>query len=516
MNIDSDINYICNYIEYVFFNIEELQNKAYLMSIVRAIKNNMISSDFSSGKFDFYINNFVTQQLRSIKSRSYCKFQDIKNHVYLAINYYKVYHGVNIDDYEHVLCEIMRSICTKYSYTDIISGKCDVEIEKLIEYSYTKKTEIVNDSEYVYEYVLRFLEKNQEIFKFDDGLNSLAKIICDYLNKIGAKADDVLSYEYDSLIYSIIKDRKFGISYSSDFIKINNAVIKYVLKNNTYIETVDKGKRINEEVFNLSLHLLKYGFSDDDILTGRCDDIMEKHLRMNCIMVNSKICDNNEQEKQNPNKFLLSLDKAYTPLKTRALVLAIISVIGIGVKLGFNNASSNELSYEIVDEYDYPEIPYGMSNEYVLTLEHIMSQYMENSSINPIYGQICLYKAFKSIDSQPYNVMDSMLCLIMEKAKYDDSIFALYEDIKDCETYVDYMYKNLCEYKPKEITDDISDAVRVYNSQFANYKELNPYGLLDKKDASQINKLSNIYGKYIDELEEQIEFDLRSNSYGTN
>lgn len=515
MNIEKDITYICNYIEYVFFGIEELQNESYVMNLAKMIKNNMTGSDFSSGKFDFYINNFVAQQLRGIKSNSYCKFQDVKNHVYLAINYYKVYHGVNVENYEHVLCEIMRSICSKYSYDDIIDGKVDNEIEKLIEYSCIKRENDVRNSEHVYQYVLRFLESNKMMFTYNDSLNNLSLLICDYLAKIDAKEEDVLSYEYDSLIYSIIRDRKFGINYSGNFIKIHNAVFKYVSSNNTYMDTSDKSKKIFEEVFTLSLHLAKYGFSENDIITGKCDDIMEKHLRMDCIKVNSKICAVDGREKHNPNKFLLSLNKTYSPIQTKALVLAIISVIGFGVKFGLDN-NINDVNYELIDEYDYPLIPYETSNEYVLTLEHIMDQYMENASIDPIYGQICLYKAFESVDFNKYNAMDSMLRLIAEKAKYDDSIFTLYEDIKDCETYVDYMYKNICEYMPEKVTDEMTRAVVIYNSQFANYKELNPYDLLDNKDSSEIDKLSKIYGRYINDLEEQIKVDLRSEGYGRN
>jgi len=181
-------------------------------------------------------------------------------------------------------------------------------------------------------------------------------------------------------------------------------------------------------------------------------------------------------------------------------------ILGAGI-IGETIPKETLVDYELIDEYEYPNIPYEMSNEYAETLSHIMNQYIENASIGKEYGQICLYKAFQSIKSEPYSVMDSMFQLIKERAKYNEEILPLYEDIKDSESYIDYMYKSLSKEGSSKITDDITSAVETYNSQVANYRELNAFGLLDKSEKSSIEKMEKMYGKQIKQLENEIEKD---------
>ena len=58
MNMEKEISYIYSYIKYSFFPVEELKNEKFLIDISRRIKNNMPNSNFCSGDYNFYINNF--------------------------------------------------------------------------------------------------------------------------------------------------------------------------------------------------------------------------------------------------------------------------------------------------------------------------------------------------------------------------------------------------------------------------------------------------------------------------
>lgn len=526
MDIEVDVKYIYNYIKYVFFNVDELRNNRYVIDISKRLKNKMPNSNFSSGKYDFYINNFVGQELKTRKSSSYVKFQNIKKHVYLILNYYKIYHGENVVNYDAMICEIMRTICSNFDYEEIIDGKCDMLIESLIQSNITYKFnpnekevnipvnvmyissengKIVDDRENIYVYILRILQVNSNVFKFDGDLRILAEIICNDICSLGIKIDDILSQKYDDLIIGYIRQNRYGIEYSSEFRRIQIEVSKYVMNNNTYMEISNHDEKIASEIFRLSKKLLDDGFTSSDVAVGKCNSIMEHHLRFDCIMSNSKKCNQNKKEKRNPNKFLLSLNKTFYPIRTKALTLALIATIAGGALTAVNVVNADRVDYEQVDEYDYPDIEHEMDREFDKTLEHIMFQYVENASINPLYGQICLYKAFESIESEPYHAMDAMFAMIKERAKYNEDIKVLYEDIKGCDSYAHYIFNNMAKNNSGKLNESMRDAVITYNSQVANYKELNPYGLLERDEKSALKDLEKEYGKYIEQLEKEME-----------
>ena len=51
-----------------------------------------------------------------------------------------------------------------------------------------------------------------------------------------------------------------------------------------------------------------------------------------------------------------------------------------------------------------------------------------------------------------------------------------------------------------------------YDSQFANYRELYPYSVLDKKDQKNVDSIMKEYSKYIEGLEKNLGKDLEGRS----
>ena len=103
-------NYIYNYIKYYYFSIDEFRDENYLKDISNRIANSMSNSSFMNRKLDFMINNKVGEELRTKGSDSFRIFEEVKNYIYLYMNYYKIYNNVNIKNYNILLYEITRFI----------------------------------------------------------------------------------------------------------------------------------------------------------------------------------------------------------------------------------------------------------------------------------------------------------------------------------------------------------------------------------------------------------------------
>ena len=132
MDIEKEIAYIYSYIKYAFFGVEELKDNKFLLDMTRRIKNNMPNSIFCTGNYDFIINNFVSKEMQLRDSKSYNKFASLRNHMYLVISYYRLNVDPEIDNYQIILNELTRYAYNNFNYEDIIEGKCDEDLEKII------------------------------------------------------------------------------------------------------------------------------------------------------------------------------------------------------------------------------------------------------------------------------------------------------------------------------------------------------------------------------------------------
>ncbi len=524
--MEKELNYIYSYIKYIYFNVDELKDEKYLLSLSRKIKNSMPNSSFSDGNLNFYINNYVDQEMRFRNSNSYARHQSLKNYIYLSIDYYRIFYGRRIQNQDVVICEVMKGILGNHSYEEILEGNCESEIEKLIEMQPDVKYEpkekitrvpldithitfngnsVIDDRTYISKYIFDYLNGIKDLFEFKGDIKILANLICSDMCKERMHIDDILSGEYDTVIDSYIRKKMFGIQFTNKFGDVYIEVSRFVMTNHTYMDVGNLEQNVAEEIFELSKHLIRSGYDRNSIKNGQCDNIMENHLRLNCLKANSRVCKNTKLagKDKNPNKFFL--DFKFESLKKPIAVALALGIISTSVAFGeFNNNSSNNENIESFDTYEYPDIPYTMSEEFAETLEHVVEYYDMYESYDRGYGQICLYRSYESIKGSEKDktyAMDIMFALIKSRAQYIDEMQNLYNDVKPYQSYMEYVYDRMVMINPKFKEDIYSKAVRSYASQVANYKELNPFSLLNADEQKALKEMMKSYGKYIDNLE---------------
>lgn len=341
MHMDSELKYIYNYIKYYYSSIEELDEK-FIMTLSNKIRYSLLNSSFVNRKLDFYINNFIHQEFRKINSRTYDEFLTIKNHIYLLMSYYRISNGVNIEDYNVLLYEITRIIAKRYNYQDVKAGVYDSLIENMfscdIESEFNKGDNKVSieekpgmNKETLKNYVFNYLSNDvNKIFAFSGNINYLVEVIAAQLFELEVDSKRVLNHEYDDLINYFIRKNLFNIKYTKDFKEIYDLVYKFVVSSETYMNLSNEKEKIEEEVFRLSRYLMKTGYSKNDINSKKCNEIMENHLRIDSIIVNSRICRQKEEDNVNPNKIVLNLNKVVTSSKIKPLTFkAIISIMAL-------------------------------------------------------------------------------------------------------------------------------------------------------------------------------------------
>lgn len=342
MYMDSDLKYIYNYIKYYYDSVKEFKDENFIMSVSNKIRYSMMKSSFSKRKCDFYINNYIHGIMSDINSKSYNSFIIIKNHVYLLMNYYKIYNNVIIENYNVLLYEITRIISKRYSSEDVVAGVYDSLIENMfscdIESEFNKGDNKVSieekpgmNKETLKNYVFNYLSNDvNKIFAFSGNINYLVEVIAAQLFELEVDSKRVLNHEYDDLINYFIRKNLFNIKYTKDFKEIYDLVYKFVVSSETYMNLSNEKEKIEEEVFRLSRYLMKTGYSKNDINSKKCNEIMENHLRIDSIIVNSRICRQKEEDNVNPNKIVLNLNKVVTSSKIKPLTFkAIISIMAL-------------------------------------------------------------------------------------------------------------------------------------------------------------------------------------------
>ena len=238
MYMDRDLNYIFNYIKYYYASVNEFKNEAFLMNMCNKIRYSMMKSSFSERKLDFYLNNYIQEEFKDLNSESYNSFTTIKNHIYLLMNYYKIYNNVVIENYNVLLYEITRVIASRYTCEDVVSGIYDSLIEDM--FSCDIKSEFntgsnkvsigeveVIDKDTIKNYVFDYLSNDvNKVFEFSGNINYLVEVITAQLFEIKVDMKKVLQHEYDDLINYFIRKNLFNIKYTKDFKEIYDSEFK--------------------------------------------------------------------------------------------------------------------------------------------------------------------------------------------------------------------------------------------------------------------------------------------------
>ena len=283
---EKEISYIYSYIKYTFFSVKEFENEKFLLDMSRRIKNSMPNSVFSSSKYDFVINNFVSKEMKARKSNSYFSYEEIRNHIYLLVEYCRLYSSNSIENTNNLLTEAMKYAVSNFKYDEIASGLVDEKIEDRIMKGFDKKFvpldsipnislnisnisykdgSVIDDRFFVSEYVYERLNSLSKFFSFKGDLDYLANLITTDLFNMEISYESILNHEYDDLIDSYVRTNKYGIELNQSFIQIESEISNFIQNKNTYMEVGSQYENMSKEIFKLSKYLLEEGYSLEDI-----------------------------------------------------------------------------------------------------------------------------------------------------------------------------------------------------------------------------------------------------------
>ena len=75
---------------------------------------------------------------------------------------------------------------------------------------------------------------------------------------------------------------------------------------------------------------MRTGHTKNDLDSKRCNEIMENHLRIDSIMVNSKVCKRREEDSVDPNKIVLKYNDVVASTNMKPLVFkAVLSIMSM-------------------------------------------------------------------------------------------------------------------------------------------------------------------------------------------
>lgn len=476
--MNKEFNYVYNYIKSVFSIVDELKNDDLVKSLTIKLLTSMSNIEFSTSNYDFCIDNFVSQEMRKYGSKSYEKFENLKRYIFILMK------GEPSIKISHLI-----SYLSNYPYEDVILGKYEREIKKMLKLD----DEELSDEEYVEEYVRSYLNRNSFMFDINENMEDVSLLISEYLITCGVNLKDVLSQECDGIINCYLMNNSSCISMIEECKRISNLVRKHV----TYF--FEESQEIDDETFRITRTLISEGYKEENLKSEECNLIIENQLRLDRIIKKSK-----EVEDQTKNRFESKAKKDFQNIKIKPIILAAAIIISASslTACGYNFEEDN--AYQMFDTYNYPNINGEFTNEFSAALEHILKVYPEYESYGEEYAQICLYKVFLSFKTEPYDSMDDILAFLKQKTRYSEELKTLYDAISPYDSYVEYVYDNMLLAGKKVDNEDYRKAVREYDSQVCNYKGLNPWSVTSKKSRASINALFNKYSRYIKSLENEL------------
>lgn len=422
MMLEKNMEYIINYIDKNYFCVYELKDYNLKDCLTRKIINAMRNVDYSSGQYDFFVDSVIGKEMKSLKSISYERLINVKNHVYLIMNYYKTFNNIEISSFKSLQLTITKLLISRYNYDEIMNGKYDELIKK---YMYLK--------------------------------------------------DETLSEET----------------------KIRESVSEYIKQNGTYIE------EDMESVVKLSKELIDSGYNTEQVKNGFCDSFMDLYSTKDAIKRNSI-----ESKNESINKIPLKEKNSSKSLRTQALTLAIaVSVFAGAYLFGNSNANNPSIKDTLIeisttfDDYEYPKIYGESSSEFSETCTHIIYKFSDYAQYGEKFGQLCLLKGFKSIETDPYYAMDVVMNIAQESAKNIEDLEGISDEVSPYSCYPIYVYSKLKEAGiDVEKNERITKAVKNYDKQTCNYKQFYPYSALQEEDKKSLDKMMRIYEDYCESL----------------
>lgn len=492
-------NYICN----TYPMVLELQDKNYCFNIAKEIHDKHPNTNFELGKYDFYINECIRSKLK--ESETFKKYSDIKNHVYMAIIYYKTVNNVEINDAEILLNEIVKRISSAYSYEDIISNKCDEAIEKLIEnrniilsvlnssvkYSFIEKS--FTDEDYAKECILDYLIKYKDAFTCNVGFEKLTEKIYLSMIELGIKLEDIILNKHNDYIMSCIMNKKYGIIWTNKFNDMLSCVYKYV---EAHTRKLSNKSFIIYEVYKTAMFLTREGYTSNDVTYGIVDDLIDESIMYGMIKVNSAISDEYGDMTLTVKKHTIMPNAA----KTRLLMETITLMYKAYSTKTSDDVFSEPISIDFIDNYRYKNISYELSDDFSCTADNIIKVYENYTKYGSEYGQLCLLKVYESFASEKYHGMDMFITFLKEKTDTSNKT-TLRNELSTSTCYFRYVYNKLIEAGISNIYGaSYLKTVKSYEELYEQNKNKHIYDLLSIDDRKNLRKMMKNYERYCEKL----------------
>lgn len=284
-----------------------------------------------------------------------------------------------------------------------------------------------------------------------------------------------------------------------------------------YYQKLSNKKRVREEAsMELASVLLGDMLDLNDILQGKYDEVIQKWI----------LKDEFKRKSVGKGAHVVNKDNKKTrKIKNVKIAVAVVFILWISntsLGKGFFDKMENLLFYtppakvniSVVDSYKYPEIENFGDSDYYETIQNIDDVFHKyrkyNVSPNDRYEQLCLYKAFDSIENHDLDVMEVIFSKVRGNfQKYGEADFTRkddYETIFKYDSYVGYMYDML--RVASEDVDSYNAAVSEYllllRSNDLSNLVISPYNSLPDDLRHDLDKMIKHYGKYCHQLEEEL------------
>ena len=484
--MEKEFSYVFNYIKKTFLMVDELKNDDLVKKLSIGLLTRM-PLQFSTGNYDFCIDNYVSEEMRELNSETYKKFEILKNRIYILT---KNIPSANLND-------LIRHF-QNYNYEDLISGMYDAFIiEKA-----SKEKEEIEDFSYMEGYIKRYLTRNHYLFDFDGDIEELTTSICTDMVKQNIQCEDLLSGDYDHIIARYIRNNLYGISVTDEYKRMSRLVHNFVAS--YYVEKNKDKEEMYDETFEFTRRFISEGFNENDLISAKCDEFMENELNLNSIVKKSR----RETKDKDSNRFLKNSKKVSQSIKIKPIILAAAILITASSMSACGYTPEQKEAYSVFDTYSYPKIKGECTNEFFSSIDNILEIYDEYASYGEEYAQIPIYRAYESMKTEPFHAMDTMLVFTGRRAELSNEPL---KELLEYESYIEYVYDNLLAAGKIKDTDFYRKAVREYNSQVCNYKGLNPWSVTSKESRRKINIILSKYGNYIESLEKNLSKELVEN-----
>lgn len=489
----NNVTYICNYILTYYENVKEFSNSDFILSLAKSITKDIPNVDFTNCNYDFYIDNFIYRIMENRNSVSFSNYSNIKNHIFLVVNYYKIVNNLQIDNMDVIVKCITNEVMSTNSYEDIINGNMDEYIESLvntIQIPSIKEDKIDTNTKPIFDYIVNFLNKNSNAYCYDGDVLTIAKDIMDDALSKNIDKSIILSGRYDKEIYLIIVGSKFNLKPSNSLVGVVDYVRSLVNKYNKYMNLDNKERLMLDNALDISFKLVSRVYNVMDIYDGNYDDYIINEIRKNSMKRNSLVTDSAESYGINPNSFKTNNRK----INGKALAAAVLSATIVFM-------AKNNMDEVKFDSYNYETIENEHDDEFADTLKHIEEQFSKNEDALDGTGQLCFKNAYDSVNCEKFHAMDTMFLLIQQSNVYDKTEIG--SEVENYSCYARYVYDKLMK-NGYNLSSKYLDAVNNYDRQVANYKLLNPYYTIDKKDRSTLNSMMKMYTEYCNGLEDSL------------